>query len=58
MSKPAPEAIGSRHNDLDGRCNLSEEALVEFSRYFLDICLDQIVFMEGLMRPNELRAAS
>src|SRR5581483_6684161 len=45
-----------RRNDLDGRGNLSEEALVEFTRYFLDICLDQIDFMEGLMRPKELRA--
>lgn len=47
---------GPRRNDLDGRGNLSEEALVEFTRYFLDICLDQIDFMEGLMRPKELRA--
>ena len=46
----------SRRNDLDGRGNLSEEALVEFTRYFLDICLDQIEFMEGLMQPRELRA--
>lgn len=44
-----------RRNDLDGRGNLSEEALVEFTRYFLDICLDQIDFMEGLMRPKDLR---
>lgn len=44
-----------RRNDLDGRGNLSEEALVEFTRYFLDICLDQIEFMESLMRPKELR---
>lgn len=47
---------GPRRNDLDGRGNLSEEALVEFTRYFLDICLDQIDFMEGLMRPKDLRA--
>lgn len=45
-----------RRNDLDGRGNLSEEAVVEFTRFFLDICLDQIEFMEGLMRPKELRA--
>jgi len=44
-----------RRNDLDGRGNLSEEALIEFTRYFLDVCLDQIEFMEGLMRPRELR---
>ncbi len=45
-----------RRNDLDGRGNLSEEKLVEFTHYFLDVCLDQIDFMEGLMRPRDLRA--
>ncbi len=45
-----------RRNDLDGRGNLSEENLVDFTQYFLDVCLDQIDFMEGLMRPKDLRA--
>jgi Fic family protein len=44
-----------RRNDLDGRGNLSEEALIEFTRFFLDICLDQIDFMESLMQPRNLR---
>ncbi len=44
-----------RRNDLDGRGSLSEEALVDFTRFFLSICLDQIQFMESLMRPKELR---
>lgn len=44
-----------RRNDLDGRGNLSEEALVAFTHFFLDICIDQIDFMEGLMQPKELR---
>ncbi len=44
-----------RRNDLDGRGNLSEEALAEFTRYFFDICLDQIAFMEELMEPARLR---
>ena len=44
-----------RRNDLDGRGNLSEETLVDFTHYFLEVCLDQIEFMEGLMRPKELR---
>jgi len=44
-----------RRNDLDGRGNLSEEALVAFTDFFLDLCLDQIEFMEGLMRPHDLR---
>src|SRR5262252_1453413 len=42
--------------DEDGRGNLSEVALVDFTRFFLNSCLDQIDFMEGLMRPDELRA--
>lgn len=46
----------TRRNDLDGRGNLSEEALAEFTRYFLETCLDQVKFMEGLMQPERLRA--
>jgi Fic family protein len=45
-----------RRNDLDGRGNLSEEALAEFTRYFLETCLDQVAFMESLMQPDRLRA--
>jgi len=45
-----------RRNDLDGRGNLSEETLTEFTRYFLQTCLDQVKFMEGLMQPDRLRA--
>ena len=37
----------TRRNDLDGRGNLSEEALAEFTRFFLTICIDQVDFMEG-----------
>ncbi|MDH5723490.1 MAG: Fic family protein [Alphaproteobacteria bacterium] len=44
-----------RRNDLDGRGTLSEEALAEFTRYFLEICLDQVKFMEGLVQPERLR---
>ena len=45
----------TRRNDLDGRGNLSEEALAEFTRFFLVTCLDQVTFMEGLMQPDALR---
>lgn len=45
-----------RRNDLDGRGHLSEEALVEFTRFFLTTCLDQVQFMEELMQPDRLRA--
>jgi len=46
----------TRRNDLDGRGNLSEENLAEFTRFFLTTCLDQVAFMEGLMQPQHLRA--
>ena len=45
----------TRRNDLDGRGHLSEEALVEFTSFFLTVCLDQVAFMEGLMQPERLR---
>ncbi len=44
-----------RHSDLDGRGHLSEEALAEFTRYFLETCVDQVRFMEELMQPERLR---
>ncbi len=44
-----------RRNDLDGRGNLSEEALSEFTRFFLEICIDQVDFMESLLQPERLR---
>ena len=46
---------GPRRNDLDGRGHLSEEALAEFTRFFLETCLDQVRFMESLVQPNRLR---
>lgn len=45
-----------RRNDLDGRGNLSEEALASFTHFFLETCVDQVTFMEGLMQPERLRA--
>jgi Fic family protein len=45
-----------RRNDLDGRGSLSEEALAEFTRFFLETCLDQVRFMEELVQPDKLRA--
>ena len=44
-----------RRNDLDGRGHLSEEALAAFARFFLATCIDQVDFMEGLVRPDRLR---
>jgi Fic family protein len=46
----------TRHNDLDGRGNLSEEALASFTDFFLRTCIDQVEFMESLLQPDRLRA--
>ena len=43
-----------RRNDLDGRGPLSEESLAEFTRFFLNTCIDQVNFMEGLIAPDRL----
>jgi Fic family protein len=45
-----------RRNDVDGRGSLSEENLAEFTKFFLRISIDQVTFMETLMRPDQLRA--
>lgn len=45
-----------RRNDLDGRGALSEETLVAFTKFFLEVCIDQVEFMEDLMQPDALRA--
>jgi len=44
-----------RRNDLDGRGNLSEEALAAFTAFFLRTCIDQVKFMEELVQPDRLR---
>jgi Fic family protein len=46
----------TRRNDLDGRGNLSEEALAAFTDYFLRTGIDQVTFMEELLQPDRLRA--
>ena len=43
-----------RYGDVDGRGGLSDQALREFGRFFLDTCIDQIRFMESLLQPSEL----
>ncbi len=45
-----------RRNDLDGRSQLSEEKLAAFTKFFLEVCIDQVDFMERLMQPDSLRA--
>ncbi|MCU0937528.1 MAG: Fic family protein [Gammaproteobacteria bacterium] len=45
-----------RRNDQDGRGPLSQEELVAFAAYFLDVCLDQVTFMRGMLDLGGLRA--
>jgi Fic family protein len=47
-------ADGPRRNDLDGRGNLSLEALVEFCEFFLRTCIDQVEYMRSILEPAEL----
>lgn len=45
-----------RQHDLDGRGALSGEGLASFCRFFLETALDQVTFMEELLRVDKLRA--
>ncbi|RVU85868.1 Fic family protein [Leucothrix sargassi] len=45
-----------RQSERDGRGNLSEAALAKFAAFFLQTCIDQVYFMETLVRPQELRS--
>lgn len=45
-----------RRDDFDGRGHLSQEALADFTVFFLRICLDQVNFMEHLVQPDRLLA--
>jgi len=44
-----------RRNDLDGRGALSHDALLDFCRFFLETCLDQISYMRELLSPSVLQ---
>jgi Fic family protein len=47
-------ADSPREGDLDGHGNLSLRALVEFSEWFLDVCIDQVDFMATLFDIDKL----
>ena len=47
-------ADAPRRDDLDGRGNLSNEGLISFCRFFLEVCLDQVEYMGGLLRLEDL----
>jgi len=43
-----------RRGDLDGRGSLSQQALIEFCKFFLKTCVDQVEFMRSILEPSEL----
>lgn len=43
------DADSLRRGDLDGRGNLSEQALIAWADYVLDVCQDQVGFMSGML---------
>ena len=50
------DADSLRRGDLDGRSNLSEQALMAWADYVLDTCLDQVRFMAGLLDFEAIKA--
>lgn len=46
-------ADAARAGDLDGRGNLSAQGLIDFCRYFLNVCVDQVTYMSSLLDPAE-----
>ncbi len=44
-----------RRGDMDGRGTLSEAALASFTEFFLQVSIDQVEFMSGLMQADRLR---
>lgn len=47
-------ADAPRQGDLDGRGNLSNRSLVDFCRFFFEVCSDQINFMTSLLELETL----
>lgn len=50
------DADSLRRGDLDGRGNLSEQALIAWADYVLDVCQDQVGFMAGMLDFETLAA--
>ncbi len=48
-------ADSSRRGDLDGRGNLSAQGLLEWVKYFLDLCDDQVSFMSRMLALDGMR---
>jgi len=47
-------ADNQKQNDYDGRGTLSEKALVNFCKFFLETCVDQVRYMDSILKPEEL----
>jgi Fic family protein len=43
------DADSLRRGDLDGRGNLSEQALIAWADYVLEVCQDQVIFMTSML---------
>ncbi len=50
------DADSLRRGDLDGRGNLSEQALIAWADYVLEVCQDQVSFMTGMLDFETLMA--
>ncbi len=48
------EADSPRRGDLDGRGSLSNRGLINFSKFFLRSCIDQVDYMSSILEPQEL----
>ena len=48
------EADRPRESDLDGRGALSQRALINFCQFFLKTCVDQVSYMQSILKPAEL----
>jgi Fic family protein len=47
-------ADSPRQGDYDGRGTLSEKSLIEFCRFFLRVCIDQVTFMRSILDPENI----
>ena len=50
------DADSLRRGDLDGRGNLSEQALIAWAEYVLGVCQDQVNFMASMLNFETLTA--
>lgn len=48
------DADEARRGDTDGRGNLSEQGLIAWIDYVLDVCLDQVTFMAAMLATRDM----